>query len=511
MNSMPDSKQQEILNSLNKIVHETKQGLTPNDAIVKVASEKGYSIPMLQRICEAFNKSKSIYKLGNTSQEKRADDYQLADADAVIGSIFQRAGQTEVPLQFGDLANIDLKKTAADNMQKTASEQEDRESSPERSVDGLYGDMVKKEAQEKFALEQAEKTVREAYLKTEIVINDAVDCLRTKTDRELKKIAQQMVNKYGVKGNQLMNLCFAKMSKPGMELQKTAHTVIFDPEEPFVSLTKAINNMKEYQTALLHKEAMVKEAVGLSTLLNTLGMGALSKGLVKDMPGTQELLSARKKPGTQELFSPEFLNRLSAFKAKNMLVDLYSEDEFINKHPMNEVTQAYNDIVAFFPGIFDSPKARPILQTLVKKRLAEGSSFDPVEIANIAATYDKITPKAKDLLSEKSLKETAIPKGPDLKGTVEMVGDKGKGIMDLMTGAAGKIYGKAQELADDLQGRVPPKKEEEDKDEDTEETNTQAKNTQAPSKGNVSYDLNTKGKALPEGQKALPEGQRLLT
>jgi hypothetical protein len=273
----------------------SKQGLSPTDAIHKVAVEEQLTPPFIQRITEAFNKSKSVNFLKESSAEDRAKCFPIADGSEVVARIYGAETQKEAAAEFKlpalDYSRRDLK---PELMDKVASLRDERATAPMHPSTALrlaenHRDMregVRKKLytrlqQEKYAFQQA--------------IDVASEQLAPMTDTQLCKVAQLLVNGYPTSGTRMLNVFEKKLRREMPSLQKTAHSATFPTKEPYLSISHMYECAEKYARASVEYANFQKQAEGfLSSLVaNTAAnVGAAQLG---DSSQLGEVLSSKKK------------------------------------------------------------------------------------------------------------------------------------------------------------------------------------------------------------------------
>lgn len=95
MKDLSKSDEQKALTALETAIEHVGEGMTPNDALTKVAEENKLTAQMTQRMIEAYNVSKTLSHLKNADGEKRADSFAVADPNVILGKLFPTSPETE--------------------------------------------------------------------------------------------------------------------------------------------------------------------------------------------------------------------------------------------------------------------------------------------------------------------------------------------------------------------------------------------------------------------------------
>lgn len=223
--------------------------------------------------------------------------------------------------------------------------------------------------------------------------------------KDMQKAARLVVNRFGDEGAKLIHVIEAKLRKD-IPFQKTASLAIFPPEEPYISVTQAMEAATRYRKAMdsLHKVAdesrdffFSKSAAPAGWLGRGIGgvLGAGSGATVEGLTGvTQQARdqmmtwldiaakSGKDRDVVNKFMTPDFLNNLRSIDAQQSWVAA-AADPFVKNYPIEDITNAYNSVIAVDPSM-EEPRNRPFMLTMVKKLLAQKNVFDPADIAQMS-------------------------------------------------------------------------------------------------------------------------------
>ena len=379
MDRLSSDGEDRLIKSVEKAIVLSKQGLSPTDAIHKVAVEEQLTPPFIQRITEAFNKSKSVNFLKESSVEDRAKCFSLADGSEVIGRIYGPETQKEAAAEFKlpvlDYSRRDIK---PETMDKVASLRDERAAVPmhpgsalrlaenyrdvrEGVRNKLYTNMI----QEKYAFEQS--------------IESVVEQIAPMTDTQLRKVAQLVTNGYPVTGTKMLRVFEKKLSREVPVMEKTAHSVTFPTKEPYLSISKVYECAEKYARASVEYANFQKQAEGfLSSLVaNTAAnVGAAQIGGPSQLG---EVLSKKKvdDKSVEELLDPQYYNRIKELDAKRNFMNLVLYDDDLKDYNYSDLVKAYNSSVSVVPQAYDNPV---ILKNLMIRNIQSSGIKDPFEL-----------------------------------------------------------------------------------------------------------------------------------
>lgn len=88
MNKLSKADEQRALLALERAIQHANTGLTPSEAIVKAAQDAKLEAPMVQRLVEAFNVSKTLHHFKKASGADRAASFPIASPEAIMMELF---------------------------------------------------------------------------------------------------------------------------------------------------------------------------------------------------------------------------------------------------------------------------------------------------------------------------------------------------------------------------------------------------------------------------------------
>lgn len=96
MNDLPKETEQRVLQAVKQAVLLANEGMTPSAALIKVAAEEKFPMPIVQRMIEAFNISKTLSHLKRAADSEKAASFALADPEEVLGALWPEQPETAV-------------------------------------------------------------------------------------------------------------------------------------------------------------------------------------------------------------------------------------------------------------------------------------------------------------------------------------------------------------------------------------------------------------------------------
>jgi hypothetical protein len=369
---------------------------------------------LVRRACEAYNKSKSVHTLQKRAADDRAEEFPLIDSDLVINQVYgyhQKAAmgfELNPPTLQDNLLQLHegLKKVAADDAE--TNELDDRAIS--RQIYRTRKDIEKQ-------IERFHAKVASHRERSESAMHRVCQIIRRLPDRQIQKVARLTVNRYGDDGVRFMKIIGA-FTENEFPLQKTAAAAIFPLEEPYTSVSIAIDEARTYS----HYDKVLKKIAGPAweankqaakdAWVNTLSAEGFVPGLVRGGGTALKTVSRRlldpvvelakapvieqlqkgKTMKRDEVFGPELRNQLQQLQAQQSFIEVASDD-FTKDYPIDDILQAYNNVVGTTPDMLD-PKYTPWLKALVREQLVQGNVYD-------AATIRQIQEIGKDISKSK--------------------------------------------------------------------------------------------------------------
>jgi len=406
------SQERRIMRGIEKAVASTRSGSSPNDALIKMATELEFTPEITKRACEAFNKSKTVHVLSSRKSSDRAESFEHADPKEVVKAIFggtEKAASITLPKQ--DFSEIGLKlemsfeKAAAE---KPVEEPIDRDAMLKTASDVEYRRDMNKRMEVLDNFDRQKSTVNQLRLSTQDSLMKAAEHMRYTKDKELQKIAHVIVNRFGDQGAKMLQVIGAKIQRD-LPLEKTANGAVLPFNSPYPEIDQAIRHAREYadEKAELTKLAedardffFEKDAAPLDTksILESgkfmgvtapgFAAGAVKGGVKKgldtisdEVQKWSDITSANPDPKMLKVMDPAFMGNIDSIDNMQGWVAIAS-DQSIKNYPIEDITEAYNNIINVSPMMRDKAM-QPALKSMVKRQLAQKQLMDPAEISQL--------------------------------------------------------------------------------------------------------------------------------
>lgn len=373
-----------IVRAVEEAISMTNNGCSPNDAIYKVASVQQFEPPVVARIVEAFNKSKSVFMLKHAADKTKP--FELANTQDILGRIY-RPVEKAAAAEPDRLPDFDFSLLGVmPEMEKTARQ---AETIPVHSAAIRF---------EKFAgfchkvlYELHNRKIQKRHAFNE-ALKEAAEQLRELPDPVFAKIAQNVVNAYPKTGPLLMELLAINTRKPWAPMQKTANTAIFLAKEPYLSISRLYDTARAYNVAKSTELALQKQAEegGNSFKAFLGGLAGAGMGSKVDEGGDKG------KSNPLDQVSPATFNKLKELEARQSLMNLMIFDDDLKPYPWPKLVTAYNEAVSVVPDAYKRPT---VLKNMMLQHLASGGIKDPATMrAEVAMGRDiAMADKAKEM------------------------------------------------------------------------------------------------------------------
>lgn len=388
MEKMSQNEQRKLLKALDKAADYTKAGMDPDSALTKVAEEYKLGAPMVERVCEAYNKANAVAYMKSAPEDKRAESYPIAKIANVMQNIFgiQEKAASEITFKKRDYTPT---VTVERGLSKTASEKKQRVG----TTPGTIAVLLERN------MGYLEKLSSEAKRRLDTLTNGVRECLDDITEevrkigysqKNLRKTAQLLTDAFGEeKSHLLINAVNANIEDPARYmpcLGKKAHAVVL-PDKP----------LYKKASELFEKRELMKQADTTYDDIDDLKAHVTNVALKRN-PLAQALMSVPKKDVSRPFMDPEtgMTGEWDAYekdlRARGMLYDMMLNDEELHSYSPMKVQQAYNELTETYPWLTSK---KNVLRAILRKTMAQGGNMDIYELKDLL-TAEQLAGKARN-------------------------------------------------------------------------------------------------------------------
>jgi hypothetical protein len=407
--------EQAVMSAIEKIIDDSRH--MPDADLNKVAADvfkgtDGMTPELIRRACEAYNKSKSVHTLQKRAAEDRAEEFPLIDSDQVINKVYgyhQKAASSTFELPAPTLQDNILK--LHEGLKKVASESEETVDLDSRAIDRQIYRSTK----------DIEKKVERFHIKvanyreiSEQAMNRVCQIVRRLPKKQIQKVARLTVNRYGEDGVRFMKVVGA-FTDNEFPLQKTAAAAIFPLEEPYTSITIAIDEARNHShySRMLEKVAGVawdeNKAAVSDAWKDTLSVRGSVAGGAKGVAEAAKVttgklldplmalaaapvkgqLAKSDKVSADKVYDAETINELDRLDTQETFMEV-AMDDFTKDYPIADTIQAFNNVASVVPGMV-KPKYAPWMKALVREQLVQGNAYDSATVKQIQDIGKELT------------------------------------------------------------------------------------------------------------------------
>jgi hypothetical protein len=361
-----------LVSSIEKAIHHTTSGMSPNDAITKVASDEGYGPELIKRMVEGYNKSKSVDYLSKAASDTRANAFPLADINVIMKNVYEpveKVASSDFRLPIKDFSQIDFGQSWTE---KLASFSGDTESKPNTYIHPASVDnMLRKQAHVQAGIKQRMHDKVAFYkVKFEETFNAVVDHVAPMGNTKLQKFATNIINGYQDSGRNLVKAVAARLRRDVSNLDKTANYTIFPTKEPYLTVTKLYQYAEKMAQAEVALDTFEKKSFDLAGVGKSLAGSLMADKLTSDGDG------AGKKVADLKDLDPKTYNDLRGIDAQRMFTNLALYDPELQKYDVQDLAQAYN--TASKMGLANN---EVVLKNAILSNLQSGGLKDKFELS----------------------------------------------------------------------------------------------------------------------------------
>jgi hypothetical protein len=450
MTPLSKSAEKKLIQAIEKAAALVNDGLSPNDAIIKSASEAQVPAGHVNLMVHAYNTGRTTKQReqGDTTLEKAAD-FSLADADAVLAALYPETVKTSAELKQATVVSTDyavspkhaiarreaaLKKAAA----LARPLPENTYTPPPRDPKAA---VLRQQSEKMAAARAAEETRRqafEAYQKAATQFDALAEYFRRPGNIPFQAARREVTLRFGDLGTSVLDKVAEVYPRFAKQADDNKNHFGNDPVYGLVeNVVRTLENYNSLQARVVIKEAAqpekkIKPADVTGSVLDALeekplelkqaglswalaptkfvgkrmgespgpsafsAEGLLSGAGIMDAPASG---AAKPRDTFRQLTSPDHEFEMKNIRSRGVLHDLMLNDDVIAGYDPREVATAFNDISSISPDLIDSPGA---MQAILRKRLEAGqmADFDVkqlMEMEKLRAERDKLTLESRKL------------------------------------------------------------------------------------------------------------------
>lgn len=445
INRLSKEAERNITEALEKVAEMVADGSHPDEAIVKVASERSLPAGHVNLMVNAFNtgRAETQRKIGGDIFEKAAE-FDLADAENILGKMFPKSVKTASQIHTETAVSEEYSapptwykrhvKAAAAKLElpplvtkagKAITGVEPLPTDPVEAMKKAHCRMLDAARE----LDNQRGVASAAHDKLVGSITKLGEYFR-KTDCEpFLGVKGNMTRIFGKKAEAL----FSILEKRNRSLTKQAgsgkefFSLVEFSKQPYSLVKECLENAEDYLKKQASFEEFQKKASALSeetllpfvvpqdqaTSLGVLGsfekksnLGALAAGYILSpaagaTAAGKELAMSTSVPSTADArlswakrtSDPIQAATLRNIEAQSMLTDLMANDDVISTYDPDTVLDHYNQISELAPR---ASTQESLVRSILRKRLASGNNVDPYEIDQLLSIESKLKDRDTD-------------------------------------------------------------------------------------------------------------------
>lgn len=412
MTPLSKSAEKKLIQAIEKAAQLVNEGLSPNDAIIKSATDANVPAGHVNLMVHAYNTGRTTKQReqGESTLEKAAD-FSLADADTVLAKLYPDQVKTSAELRTSQEVSTDY--AISPKAAIARREKEMRKAAalarplPEKTYVAPPRDpkaeVLRKQSEKMAAVKAAEETRRqafEAYQKAATQFDALAEYFRRPGNMPFQAAKRETALRLGETANSVFDKVAAVYPHITKQADDGKNHFGNDPVYDLVGgVIAAVERYNDLQARVVVKEAAQPEKKTApepitGSVLDALEEKPLTLKEANFLSGFKGVTSAPKAVGGymganmndpakekppavksmyRELGSPDHEKEMKSIRTRGMLHDLMLNDDVIAGHDPREVAMAFNDVASVSPDLVDSPGA---MQAVLRKRLEAGQMAD---------------------------------------------------------------------------------------------------------------------------------------
>jgi len=423
-----------ISEALAEVTDLTEDGMSPNDAIFKVASDKKIPSGHVRLMVRAYNTGNSLNKIQNASDLlSKAASFPLADAEEILERMFPTVVKTAADRHNSEAISSDYSMPPTRWLQRRSAVSRNEwltkvaeAQSKEKSTDPRYAEYphraekhaLSKIAELKVEREQAKDAAVGAGYKVAADVYAIEQYFRQPTALPVSEVRENVTTLLGDSAGKLVDHVTKSLGSVTKSRDKQASSLspgITAPvdwsKEPYSLIKAALANMVDFsvkhaqlqkvETELPEKRAELLSPFGRGPekghsnsvwggklhLKSAAAMmpGMLGIGAAGAIGGASRDFMAKFAPKSvdemvddriREFAAPAHEDKLREIRVRTMIHELMTADPIISGYDDGEVIDAYNQLAEIAPR---SMQQRVTAQALLRKYLEQASAIDPFD------------------------------------------------------------------------------------------------------------------------------------
>lgn len=435
--------EERILDALEEVRNLLNTGVHPNDAIVKIASERQIPSGHIRIMTNAVNVGRTNEQ--RTSAEeifKKAEEFPLADASDILGRLYPDNVKAAGQLHTESVVAQEYNRTPAD-LVKRAKQMEKRAYvipplTDKKYEPGIsYADLPEVKMRKalaickkaEFVVDDTRREAQQAYDGCIKLAAQLVDYFKRAGSLPYADVRYNAESLFGKKATLLLDLVGNRLSKEIREKRAYDKLIPVDvTAPPYSTIRESITAGQDYLTKkAAYEKALTNGAeaagmalrpfetgpsqgrsvlAGLSSqtekqagpwgALGSLfgqGFGLVGgqqalKGIGSKFPGSIKEPGSTDQEDLRNLMDPSHDAEIRNIQAEALLNDLMANDDIIRRADPQEVMDAYNEVSQMAPAL-STQKA--LMRELIRGRVTGGAdAFDQYKLEHIGNMEDKL-------------------------------------------------------------------------------------------------------------------------
>jgi len=423
-----------IHSALSEVADRTSRGEAPDDAIVKVATDRGISAGHVRMMVRAYNNGRSLGHIrSNTELAEKAAAFPLADASAILERMFPSEVKTASEKAAAVAVSSDYNMSPAgwlerreaasrrDTLVKSAAAKEPAAETPAYPEDPrrLGKAALAEIGKLQLEHERLKGDAMSACYKVAADVSAVGEYFRQPGAYDINEVRVNARAALGAPGHKLVEHA-TRMFKIAMaEPKRFTHSVDWT-QAPYSLVKQALDTMADFEQkratliafeqelpekragalrpfcqtpendvivgSVWDNRSLTKEAIGLAGLTLAGIMGRSAGGMAGKLApkSKEELVQAQ----MDNLASPSHEDSLRAIRMQTMIHELMLSDPVISGYDKEAVLEAYNHLSEVAPRAMQT---RTMAQALIRKYLEQASAIDPFDIDQALDVESKLT------------------------------------------------------------------------------------------------------------------------